>query len=221
MEQAIRRLMRSNRDRVFGGICGGLAHYLEVDVVIVRIAYVALTLFSLGTGILLYLIAWIVIPLEKWEEPLPAAASPVRSHKAPNMRFMVGIFLIIAGILALVSIFLPWFWSFSTLRIVGPILLVVLGGTLIFARTNRQHALTSDGDEISAPNADEPKADHRTRRLTRQHQGRKIAGICAGFGKYFDLDPTIIRVLWLVLIFVYGTGILLYLLCWLILPLEE
>lgn len=49
-----------------GGVCGGLADYLNVDVVVPRIIAVAL-LFS-GSGFLLYLIAWIVIP----EEPEPA-----------------------------------------------------------------------------------------------------------------------------------------------------
>ena len=64
------RLYRSRDIRVIGGVCGGLAQYLQVDVVITRIIAVAL-LFS-GSGFLLYLIAWIIIP----EEPKTASAAP-------------------------------------------------------------------------------------------------------------------------------------------------
>ncbi|MDA0352305.1 MAG: PspC domain-containing protein [Chloroflexi bacterium] len=51
-----RRLMRSRDDQVIGGVAGGLATYLDVDPVFIRIAWVALVLFA-GTGLLLYVIA--------------------------------------------------------------------------------------------------------------------------------------------------------------------
>src|SRR5215212_6391234 len=56
-----RRLHRSRRDRVFGGVCGGLAEYFGIDAVLLRIVAVVLAL-SGGAGFLLYLIAWIAIP---------------------------------------------------------------------------------------------------------------------------------------------------------------
>ncbi len=57
-----RRLYRSRMDRKLGGVCGGLAEYFNVDPVIVRLIWVALTILSLGMGILLYLIALVVVP---------------------------------------------------------------------------------------------------------------------------------------------------------------
>jgi phage shock protein C len=57
-----RRLYRSMKERKLGGVCGGIADYFNVDPVIVRLAWVAITILSLGVGILLYLIAVFVVP---------------------------------------------------------------------------------------------------------------------------------------------------------------
>ncbi len=59
----MKKLVRKRKDRVLGGVCGGLAEYFNVDVILVRLIWIALALF-VGGGILLYIIAWIIIPLE-------------------------------------------------------------------------------------------------------------------------------------------------------------
>ncbi|NUN11569.1 PspC domain-containing protein [Candidatus Micrarchaeota archaeon] len=56
-----KRLYRSGKDKLLGGVCGGIAEYLEIDPVIVRLFWVLITL-AWGFGLLLYLIAWIIIP---------------------------------------------------------------------------------------------------------------------------------------------------------------
>ena len=60
------------------------------------------------------------------------------------------------------------------------------------------------------------------RKLIRPPKGspdRKIAGVCAGFAEYFDLDVTIVRVVWLILaIFGGGTGVLAYIIAWIVMP---
>lgn len=56
------------------------------------------------------------------------------------------------------------------------------------------------------------------KRLMRSSRDKKIAGVCAGLAEYFDLDPTIIRVVWLLAIFLGGTGVLAYLILWIVLP---
>ncbi len=53
--------MRSN-DRVFAGVCGGLAEYFEFVPVLVRIAYAFLTLFTAFCGLIFYIVLWIVMP---------------------------------------------------------------------------------------------------------------------------------------------------------------
>ena len=61
-----------------------------------------------------------------------------------------------------------------------------------------------------------------TRKLTLSSGDKKIGGVCAGFAHYFDLDVTLMRIIWLVLIFVPpGIGLIGYLLAWLIMPKEQ
>ena len=60
------------------------------------------------------------------------------------------------------------------------------------------------------------------RRLTLSTRDKKIAGVCAGFAQYFDVDVTLMRIIWLVLVFVPpGIGLIGYLLAWLIMPKDE
>jgi phage shock protein C len=58
-----KRLLRSQDDRVIGGVCGGLAHYFNLDPVLVRLAFVLFTLVK-GSGVLIYLLLLILMPLE-------------------------------------------------------------------------------------------------------------------------------------------------------------
>ncbi len=56
-----RRLYRSEKDRMIGGVCGGLAEVLDIDPTIVRVIFVLLALLG-GHGILLYIILWLIMP---------------------------------------------------------------------------------------------------------------------------------------------------------------
>ena len=56
------------------------------------------------------------------------------------------------------------------------------------------------------------------RRLMRPRQGRKIAGVCLGFAEYFDLDVTLVRLVWLVASVMTGIGILSYPIAWIVMP---
>jgi phage shock protein C len=59
------------------------------------------------------------------------------------------------------------------------------------------------------------------KRLVRSRTNRKIAGVCAGFAEYFDLDVTLVRVIWLVLLFWPPCiGLLAYLVAWIVMPEE-
>ena len=58
----------------------------------------------------------------------------------------------------------------------------------------------------------------KNKRLYRIEEGAKIFGVCGGIAEYFDMDPTIIRVIWAVLAFAYGTGAIAYLICALCMP---
>jgi phage shock protein C len=47
---------------------------------------------------------------------------------------------------------------------------------------------------------------------------KKIAGVCGGVGEYFGIDPTFIRLLWIIFIFIGGSGLLAYIIAWAIIP---
>ena len=56
------------------------------------------------------------------------------------------------------------------------------------------------------------------KRLYKIEEGKKLCGVCGGIAEYFDVDPTIIRLLWVFLVFCAGTGILAYFIAAIIMP---
>jgi phage shock protein PspC (stress-responsive transcriptional regulator) len=52
----------------------------------------------------------------------------------------------------------------------------------------------------------------------RSSTDKKLGGVCAGLAEYFDMDITLVRVLWLLVVLCGGTGILLYVILWIVLP---
>ncbi len=61
-----KKLYRSTSQRMLGGVCGGLAEYFDMDVSLVRLIFVGVCLVTAVLPmVLFYLIAWIVVPVEK------------------------------------------------------------------------------------------------------------------------------------------------------------
>jgi len=58
------------------------------------------------------------------------------------------------------------------------------------------------------------------KRLVRPRVDRKIAGVCAGFAEYFDLDVTLVRLAWLIVAVMTGVGLLAYPVAWIVMPEE-
>lgn len=56
------------------------------------------------------------------------------------------------------------------------------------------------------------------KRLYRSRESRMIAGVCGGLAEYFDMDPTIVRLIVVVAALVAGSGLLAYILAWIIIP---
>ena len=57
-------------------------------------------------------------------------------------------------------------------------------------------------------------------RLVRPREGRKIAGVCKGFAEYFDMDVSLVRVLWIVCVLWAGVGLIPYIVAWIVMPEE-
>lgn len=56
------------------------------------------------------------------------------------------------------------------------------------------------------------------KRLYKARSGRKLAGVCGGFAEYFNIDPTIIRLLFVLLCLCFGSGIVFYIIAALVMP---
>ncbi len=75
-----RKLYRSRTDKMIGGVCGGLAAYLNIDPTVVRAIFILLALTPLH-GVLIYIILWIITPPEPQFIP---PASPMESPQTPQ-----------------------------------------------------------------------------------------------------------------------------------------
>jgi phage shock protein PspC (stress-responsive transcriptional regulator) len=133
-ETAIRRLTRRPDEGKLGGVCAGMALYFDVDVALVRIAWIALSIWpgAILLGVVAYVAAWALMP--RAEAPAPPSTRP---------------------------------------------------------------------------------------RLVRSTMHRKVAGVCGGLADYFGVDPTIVRVAWVIASIVPGLvvfGVIAYLVAWFAMP---
>lgn len=136
------RLTRSDDDRVLAGICGGIAEYLEVDSMWVRLLFVLL-IFASGIGFVIYLVLWFIMPppdgmetgTAVLKENLDDMSQTVSSGaKRINQPGGVGIILISLGVLFLLYQ-LGWFGWLGSLF--WPILIIGVGFYML-SRRNAQ-----------------------------------------------------------------------------------
>jgi len=74
-----KKLYRSEREKMLGGVCGGLAEYLDIDVNIMRLLFIAAGLLTvLFPMVIFYIIAWIIVPVE---EEIPQKSEPSQTSK--------------------------------------------------------------------------------------------------------------------------------------------
>jgi phage shock protein C len=117
-----KKLYRSRTNFVFGGICGGLGEYLNVDPTILRVVAVLLV-FADGIGLLAYLIGWIIIPRRPILEVVAAPA-----EKSKLSIYLPGLALIFVGVIFLLNNLVRWF-KFSYL---WPLILIIIGGVMLY-----------------------------------------------------------------------------------------
>ncbi len=146
-----KRLYRSAKSKVFGGVAGGIAEYFDIDPIIIRLLFVIIA-FAGGGGAVVYLILWVALPLEPItmfnmnmgsaepidpgnpdtqqttdysRDPSQVFSMPVKSENRNSL--IGGIILITLGLIFLANRFIPNI----NFRDLWPLVLVVLGGVLI------------------------------------------------------------------------------------------
>jgi phage shock protein PspC (stress-responsive transcriptional regulator) len=152
-----RRLYRDELNKMVGGVCEGIADYLDIDPTIVRVLFLV-ALIAKGSGVLLYIILWIVLPKKvdytfkqpevdytvppvqpEAESASPFTYQPVK--RKSNFSLIAGLLFIVLGAVLLLDEYniLPDF-DFEHL---WPITIVVVGLALIFTSGNRKSSNTN------------------------------------------------------------------------------
>lgn len=117
-------LRRSRQNRMLAGVAGGVAGHLGLDPLVVRLAFLALSLAA-GFGILTYLLLWVLVPAEAVD-----AATPKRHIPRPASRELLGGGLLIAGVLIILWFSGLWFGD----SIAWPVTLAAIGFAILWAR---------------------------------------------------------------------------------------
>lgn len=223
MPEQPKRLYRSQTNRVLAGICGGFAEYLNLDPTLIRVLWIFLTIFG-GSGIVLYIIAYFVIPLNIHQTP--ALGSSGGSVQAARI---VGGILVFIGLVILLDN-LDFFhfhrWMRMSWEFLVPVMLVAAGVYMLMRRRPEEPPSSAAGIPPAGSGEPRPSTTQTqsgpTRRLERSLLDRKFLGVCGGLGTYFGIDPTIIRILFVVFILMsFGFGFVLYFIMFLIMPEER
>lgn len=200
-----RKLVCSIHNRMLFGVCGGLAQYFKINSAVIRLIAIIL-FFPFGLGAMIYIILAFVIPTQRGDSELPPFEEKLIRYEK---KLFTGWFFISAGIVILLN-------NISTISLINfsrffenkffPFLLIALG-LLLFTKDNK---LTEE-----VMNSTEPK------KLTLSND-KKIFGICGGIAEYLNVDPTIVRILWVVFLFAsFGMALILYIVLKFIIPPKE
>jgi len=200
-----RRLHRSLEDRVIAGVCGGFAQYLNLDATLVRIIWVV-SVFLGGFGLLAYILSWIIVP-----EGTPGSESPNRPETSHNASLIVGLILVFIGSLFLFRE-IDWFdfpfyfhhWNPFWFRDVGfdvLLSLALIGFGVYYLVNTTRHDQAAKSQKSSGGTS-------MQKRLTRSTKDRMLAGVCGGIAEYFDIDPSLVRIGFVLLALFSGGGVL-------------
>ncbi len=229
-----RMLFRSPSDKLLGGVCGGLAEFLGWNASVVRILWIALTLFTGGGGILAYIALWLLLPVGTVEDGIQRAATLPMSEK--NLTRIAFVLIGIGALWLLTNIgIVPWLWGLfggvfqvlfwpALLIGAGYLVLRYLGKDVKWnTRETTERVKTGVGDHM--PSSDDVKSGFAKVRqnfpLKRSSTDKMFMGVCGGIGQKLGIDANLVRLVWAAFsIGSIGLGVLLYVLIGLFLPVE-
>ncbi len=137
--EQLRGLRRSRDDKVLAGVCGGLARSLRVDPLLLRVVIAVMVLFG-GTGIVLYAIAWLLMPMDDGTPSVGAQALDRGRYQPSSQTVWLAVLLAVAASLGVLGIFGNWD---------RPLLvtLAVIGLVVWLARSNRAGRPSQPGQQ--------------------------------------------------------------------------
>ncbi len=127
-----KKLYRSKKNRIIGGVCGGLAEYFKIDPLIIRLIFVAM-IFADGVAIIIYIILMIAVP----EEPIDTAEVIDKNENRPSSwltdkKNIFAFILILIGTVLLLKQLLPMTWLNG--HIFWSVVIILVGLFLIFKK---------------------------------------------------------------------------------------
>ena len=220
-----KRIYRSQNDKMIGGVCGGFAEYINMDTLIIRIIW-AVAFFVGGIGFLAYIACWIIIP----ENPSETKAAEKSGGKSNNSTLLWGFVLIFIGACFLLREFnwfdfYPfhwswhwpgrWLWSFR-FDLLLPIALILIGVLYLFKMSK------SDKQTSEVKNKQPSGGKTMANKLLRSVKDKMIGGVCGGLAEHFNIDPSLVRVGFVLVTFASGIlfGVIAYIVMMIIIPEE-
>ena len=134
---------------------------------------------------------------------------------------IIGVVLVLLGVFAIMPSLLGPLWQpiAAVLSFVAslfwPALLIVAGFLII------RMALKSSNKERGADMSVTPQMPPQGTRLTRSRRNRMIGGVCGGIAEYLNMDPTIVRIITILLFLIPGISWLFYIVAWILIPLAD
>ena len=197
-----RKLYRSQANRIIGGVCGGMAEYFNIDPNLMRLLFIVLSFLG-GSGVLIYIASLFIIPNNPDQE-IPETRENLIKDKPlfwGSLLIVIGLFLLFRQ-LGLFYSFQFWHIPWQT---VWAVLLIIIGAVLLINKT-----------KISGGEGEENKPD---KKLYRSRTQKMVGGVCGGISQYFEIDVSVIRVLWVIgTLLSIGLGVLAYLVMLILFP---
>lgn len=213
----VKRLYRSKVDRIIAGVCGGFAEYFNIDPTLIRVLWlVVLVLTGFWFGLLIYLVCLIVMK----DNPQQSFAD----KKPQSTALYWGIGLVLLGFVLIsnrwdwdwyyfrpfhFNLFRPWFFHWDRF---WPIIIILFGVfyLIYILRKNKESGTEQAKETITIP----------TGKLFRSRDEKIIGGVCGGLAKNLNIDPVIVRILWVILSLSTAVifGIIVYIIWMIVVP---
>jgi phage shock protein C len=188
-----KKLYRSQTDRMLAGVCGGISAYFELDSTLIRLLILT-SAFIGGIGLIIYLSAILLVPNNPDEEAVKEKQTDF-DYKFMIVGFIlvtIGFFLLFKGFPLAKIWYFFWQYAWALFLIIGGIYL------LFYQRVNRTSFTITIRKSVT---------------------NKMLGGVCAGLADHFQIDASIVRILWIIgTIITAGVGLLVYLILMIVMP---